>query len=194
MHSMTYCSASFHTKDTNNQTYSLSPASFHYYKIPLSQVSGLHVFLRFGSKTVVVVLLVVNKHVAVLTVVHKRAVAENKLNGSKFEKRYIGLIQHITCKCMIKQSHNTPMEAQGERRYSSYSFSTSALDGDERSASSLGRALPPGKGPTIPIVQEAGWAPEPRSGHRGYRKNPLLPPPVIEPRSPCRPVRRQTLF
>jgi hypothetical protein len=25
----------------------------------------------------------------------------------------------------VKQSHNTPMEAQGERRYSSYSFSTS---------------------------------------------------------------------
>jgi len=24
-----------------------------------------------------------------------------------------------------------------------------------------GRALPPGKGPPVPIVQEAGWAPEP---------------------------------
>jgi hypothetical protein len=33
------------------------------------------------------------------------------------------------------QSHNRPMEAQGERRYSSYSFSTSALDGGEWSAS-----------------------------------------------------------
>jgi hypothetical protein len=29
----------------------------------------------------------------------------------------------------VKQSHNTPMEAQGERRYSSYSFLTSALNG-----------------------------------------------------------------
>jgi hypothetical protein len=29
----------------------------------------------------------------------------------------------------VKQSHNTPMEAQGERRYSSYSLTTSALDG-----------------------------------------------------------------
>jgi hypothetical protein len=28
-----------------------------------------------------------------------------------------------------KQSHNTPMETQGERRYSSYSFKTSAVDG-----------------------------------------------------------------
>jgi hypothetical protein len=28
---------------------------------------------------------------------------------------------------MVKQSQNTPMEAQGERRYSPYSFTTSAL-------------------------------------------------------------------
>jgi hypothetical protein len=48
-----------------------------------------------------------------------------------------------------------------ERRYSSYSFSTSALDGGEWSASRPGRALPPGKGQPVPIVQEAGWAPEP---------------------------------
>jgi hypothetical protein len=48
-----------------------------------------------------------------------------------------------------------------ERRYSSYSFLTSALDGSEWSASRPGRALPPGKGPPVPIVQEAGWASEP---------------------------------
>jgi hypothetical protein len=60
-----------------------------------------------------------------------------------------------------KQSHNTPMEVQGERRYSSYSSLTSALDGGEWSASRPGRALAPGKGPSVPIVQEAGWAPEP---------------------------------
>jgi hypothetical protein len=51
--------------------------------------------------------------------------------------------------------------AWGERRYSSYSFSTSALDGGEWSASRPDRALPPGKGPPVPIVQEVGWAPEP---------------------------------
>jgi hypothetical protein len=39
--------------------------------------------------------------------------------------------------------------------------STSALDGGEWSAARLGRALPPKKGPPVPIVQEAGWAPEP---------------------------------
>jgi hypothetical protein len=51
--------------------------------------------------------------------------------------------------------------AWGERRYSSSSFLTSVLDGDEWSASRPGRALPPGKGPPVPIVQEARWAPEP---------------------------------
>jgi hypothetical protein len=50
------------------------------------------------------------------------------------------------------------MEAQG---YSSYSFSTSALDEGEWSASRPDRALAPAKGPPVPIVQEAGWAPEP---------------------------------
>jgi hypothetical protein len=46
--------------------------------------------------------------------------------------------------------------AWGERRYSSYSFTTSALDGGEWSASRPGRALTPGNDP-----QEAGWAPQP---------------------------------
>jgi hypothetical protein len=51
--------------------------------------------------------------------------------------------------------------AWGERRYSSYSFTTSTLDWGEWSASRPGRSLPPGKGPPVPIGQEAGWAPEP---------------------------------
>jgi hypothetical protein len=49
----------------------------------------------------------------------------------------------------------------GDRRYSSYSFLTSALEGGEWSASYPGRALPPGKEPPVPTVQEVGWAPEP---------------------------------
>jgi hypothetical protein len=40
---------------------------------------------------------------------------------------------------------------QVPRRYSSYSLLTSALDGDEWSASRLDRALPPRKGPPVPI-------------------------------------------
>jgi hypothetical protein len=41
-----------------------------------------------------------------------------------------------------------------------YLYLTSALDGGEWSASRPGRSLPPGKGPPVPIGQEAGWAPE----------------------------------
>jgi hypothetical protein len=54
------------------------------------------------------------------------------------------------------------MEAlEGERRYISYSFSTSSLDEGDWSVSRPGLALPPGEEPPVPIVQEAGWAPEP---------------------------------
>jgi hypothetical protein len=60
-----------------------------------------------------------------------------------------------------QQSRYTPCRRLRERRYSSYSFTTSALDGDEWSTSRPGRALPPAKGPPVPIVQEFGWAPEP---------------------------------
>jgi hypothetical protein len=49
--------------------------------------------------------------------------------------------------------------AWGERMYSSYSFSTLALDGSEWSLCPS-RTLAPGKGLLMPIVQEAGWASE----------------------------------
>jgi hypothetical protein len=61
----------------------------------------------------------------------------------------------------IKQSQDTGMKAEGERIYSSYSFTTLALDGGEWSASRLSRALPSWKGPPVPIGQEAGWVPKP---------------------------------
>jgi hypothetical protein len=56
----------------------------------------------------------------------------------------------------LKLSHYTNVL----RRYNSYSFSTSALDGGEWLASRPGRSLAPGKVPPLPIVQEAGCAPE----------------------------------
>jgi hypothetical protein len=62
---------------------------------------------------------------------------------------------------LIKSCPTTRHEVAWGKRYSSYSFSTSALDVSEWSASRPGRALAPGKGPPVPIVQEAGWAPEP---------------------------------
>jgi hypothetical protein len=51
----------------------------------------------------------------------------------------------------VKLSHYHNAGAKGERRYSSYSFLTLALYWSEWSASC----------PPVPIVQEAGWAPEP---------------------------------
>jgi hypothetical protein len=38
---------------------------------------------------------------------------------------------------------------------------TSALDGVSGQHHAPAVLLPPGKGPLVPIVQEAGWAPEP---------------------------------
>jgi hypothetical protein len=54
-----------------------------------------------------------------------------------------------------------------------------------------GQRHAPGKGPPVPIVQEAGWAPEPVWTQRLEEKSPL---PEIEPQSPGRPVRSQTLY
>jgi hypothetical protein len=51
-----------------------------------------------------------------------------------------GIFYKIKVK-LVKPSHNTPMEEQGERRYSSYSFTTSALDGGEWSASRSGHVI-----------------------------------------------------
>jgi hypothetical protein len=66
----------------------------------------------------------------------------------------------------VKQSRYTPRRRFGERRYSSYSFTTSALDGGEWSASRPGRVLPQGKGPRYPLYRRLG-GPQSRSGHRG---------------------------
>jgi hypothetical protein len=61
--------------------------------------------------------------------------------------------------------------------YSSYSFTNSALDGGEWSASRPGRYLAPGKGPHVPTLREAGWTSEPVWTQR-LEEN-LLPVPVI---------------
>jgi hypothetical protein len=85
-----------------------------------------------------------------------------------------------------------PRRRLRESMYSSYSFSTSALDGGEWSTSRPGRALVQGKELPLSIVQEAGWDPEPVwTEARGKILSPL---PGIEPRSPGRPARSQTLY
>jgi hypothetical protein len=94
-----------------------------------------------------------------------------------------GLLWSLTVYCHIYKSstrHRTvsykraaPLQAMEDlrgRRDNSYSFLTSALDGGEWSASRPSRALPPGKGPSVPTVQEAEWTPQPVWTQR-YRKN-----------------------
>jgi hypothetical protein len=78
-------------------------------------------------------------------------------------------------------------DAWRERRYSSYSFLTTTLDGVEWSASLSSRALAPEKGTLVPIVQEAGWAPEPvwtqRLEEKSFRlcQGSNLDRPVVQP-------------
>jgi hypothetical protein len=73
-------------------------------------------------------------------------------------KRPMASANSFDTKITDKLSRYTPCWRLGggrRRRYSCYSFLTSALDGVS------GQRLSPGKRPPVPIVQEAGWAPEP---------------------------------
>jgi hypothetical protein len=99
--------------------------------------------------------------------------------GTSCIRGWVGLKAGI----VTEQSTTRNGSASGKRRYSTYSFSTSALDGGESSALCAGRDLPPGKGPPG-IHWTGGWV-GPRGGldTRGLRKNPL-PLPGIEHRSP----------
>jgi hypothetical protein len=84
----------------------------------------------------------------------------------------------------VKQSRYMPWR---ERRYNSYSYLTSALDGCEWSTSRPGRALPPRKEPPVPIGQEG-----PRAGlDAGARRKTLC---LCQGSNPGRPVRTQTLY
>jgi hypothetical protein len=85
--------------------------------------------------------------------------------GSKSElhsRRNSGQIKNEGC---LPRNSAIPQHtyggAEGERMFSSYSLTSLALDGVKWSVSLPGRTLAPGKGPPVPIVQEAGWAPEP---------------------------------
>jgi hypothetical protein len=84
------------------------------------------------------------------------------------------------------------MEALGgERLYSSYSFTTSALEEGEWSASRPGRALLVGKEPPLRIRQDAWWALEPVWTQRLEEKSRASA--GIKPRSPGNPVCSQTM-
>jgi hypothetical protein len=75
--------------------------------------------------------------------------------------RFIRSPQHPALRAKVKLSRYHHAGNNRQKKYSSYSFMTSTLDGGEWSVSHPGHALPPGKGPPVPIVQEDGWAPEP---------------------------------
>jgi hypothetical protein len=92
----------------------------------------------------------------------------------------------------VKQSRYTPLRRLGKRMYSSYSFTTSAIDGVSGQGHAPAALYPWRKDPRYPLDRKLG-GPQSRSGHRGLRKNPL-PLQGIEPRSPCRPDRSQTLY
>jgi hypothetical protein len=59
-------------------------------------------------------------------------------------------------KLKVKQSHYTTCRRRVDKRYSSYSFMTSALDEGAWSASRPDRVLSPGKGPPVPIEEKGG--------------------------------------
>jgi hypothetical protein len=80
----------------------------------------------------------------------------------------------------------------GERRYSSYSFLTSTLNGVSGEHHATAVLYPRVKDSRYPLYRRLG-GPQRGSGHRGYRKNPLLLPGII-PQSPGRPVHSQTLY
>jgi hypothetical protein len=71
----------------------------------------------------------------------------------------------------------------GDRRYSSYSFLTSAPEGGGVSGQHHAPAAlyPRGKSPRYPLYRRLG-GPQSRSGRRGYRKNPRDRTPAVESR------------
>jgi hypothetical protein len=85
----------------------------------------------------------------------------NCLNNTTHLSWYIDVTKSKSKKKSSPSARHGGAWGGGEEVYSSYSFTTSALDGVEWSASRPVRALLPGKGPPVPILQEAGWAPEP---------------------------------
>jgi hypothetical protein len=69
--------------------------------------------------------------------------------------------------CTHKSSPSTRHEgAWGERMYSSYSFTTSALDGVSGQHHASATLYPRGKGPRYPLDRRLG-GPQSRSGQRG---------------------------
>jgi hypothetical protein len=72
-----------------------------------------------------------------------------------FNTCYLGDEHILFINIKLKLSHYMPWRWLWERRYSSYSFLTSALNWVS------GQCHAPGKEPLVPTVQKTGWSPEP---------------------------------
>jgi hypothetical protein len=96
--------------------------------------------------------------------------SENGVTANTFTATVSGVpCKYTPCICLKINAKAVPlhaMEALLGRRYSSYSFLTLALDGDEWSMSCPICAIAPRKGPPVPTGQDPGWAPEPVSTQR----------------------------
>jgi hypothetical protein len=94
----------------------------------------------------------------------------SRQNNAGHDIQSNGRLKSGLCSQHCKRCEAVPLHSMvalgGKRRYSSYSFTTSALDGGEWSASRPGRSLPPVKGPRYPLYRRLG-GPQSRSGHRG---------------------------
>jgi hypothetical protein len=97
---------------------------------------------------------VVNVHTIESVCLQSRVCCELWIRYEKMRLRPV--LKHILKEKKAKQSRYTPWRRLGERRYSSCSFLTSALDGHEWSASRPGRALPWGKDPRYPLDRRLG--------------------------------------
>jgi hypothetical protein len=93
----------------------------------------------------------------------------------------------VTSLTIVKQSRYTPWRRLGGEEYSSYSFSTSALDGGEWSASRPCRAFTPGES-TPGTHFTGGWV-GPRAGLDSEARGKIICPcrgsnpdrPVVQP-------------
>jgi hypothetical protein len=91
----------------------------------------------------------------------------------------------------VKQSRYTPWMRLGERRYSSYSLTTSELNGVSDQRHAPASLYPREKDPNTHCT--SGWV-GPIAGLDTEARGKLLSPLLgNEPRSPARPVRSQTL-
>jgi hypothetical protein len=66
----------------------------------------------------------------------------------------------------VKQSRYTPWSTSGEKEYSSYTLTTSALDGVSGQSHAPAELNPRGKDPQYPLDRRL-CEPQSRSGHRG---------------------------